>query len=1103
MTVNITEDTLDEANETFFVNLSGETNATIADNQGIGTINDNDTAPTVSFTSNSQSVGENAGTATITAQLSAVSGQNVTVPFTINGSSTATGGGTDYSITASPITIPAGSNSASITVTLNNDAIDEANETVIVDMGTPTNATQGATTTHTLTITDDDTAPTISINDVTVNEGDGTATFTVTLSAASGQAVSVNYATANNTATAGNDYTTATGTLNFVAGDTSEPITVSITDDALDEATETFFVDLSGATNATIADNQGQATITDNDPQPNVTLSIGGNFGENGGTTMLTATLDAASGLDVTVNLTYSGVAVNGTDYSGANSIVISAGSMSQSITLTGTDDASAEGDETVIVDITSVTNGIENGTQQVTAIVVDDDVPGVIITESGGSTDVTEGGTTDTYTVVLDTQPTNAVTIAIATGSQVDPITNLTFNPTGANLWSTPQTVTVTATDDTVVEGNHTQTITHTATSTDANYNGITIVDVTANIADNDIDYALTTSGDVTEGNSGMQTVTFTVTRSGDVSGTSSVDYAIAGTATDGTDYNNILVDGVGGTATGTINFAATDTTKTITVDVLGDGSFEGNEAIELTLSSPMAPGTATITDSPATITIINDDAPPNSAPVNTVPTDPLTGETNTSIAVSGISIADDSAMLTVMLAATNGTLTLSNTMGLTFTSGDGDADSTLAFSGSLAEINAALSGLSFTSTADFVGDASVQISTSDGVNTDADTVNITVTAATASPTPSPNPDPAPSPVSDPIVFPPSPSPSPTPVPDNGSDELDVTPNLIPIPAVEMELEAIALPTTGSGIITPGNDTVIGGNDGDIFALLSGEDIANLGAGNDTVNGNKGNDIISGGAGADFLHGGMDADTLIGGMDGDILLGDLGDDLIDGGDGSDYINGNKGRDRIDGGADSDTVRGGMDSDTLTGGTGDDAIYGDLGDDIAEGGDGADTILGGNGSDTLSGQNGNDAILGGNGVDILDGNQGADYLNGNMGADTLDGGEGNDTLRGGMDDDFILGASGDDLIYGDKGNDTLIGASGADTFVLRPGDGMDVIVDFEDGIDAIALPAGITFDDLTIDGTLPSVTIRLGDERLATVLSSVPGTIAASDFVSA
>ncbi len=109
----------------------------------------------------------------------------------------------------------------------------------------------------------------------------------------------------------------------------------------------------------------------------------------------------------------------------------------------------------------------------------------GVIITQSDGSTDIAEGGATDIYTIVLKSQPSANVIINITPDSQATTsVTALTFTP---DNWNVAQTVTVTAVDDAVIESNHSSIITHTATSTDASYNGINIPTVTANITDND----------------------------------------------------------------------------------------------------------------------------------------------------------------------------------------------------------------------------------------------------------------------------------------------------------------------------------------------------------------------------------------------------------------------------------------------------------------------------------------------------------------------------------------------------------------------------------------------------------------------------------------
>jgi large repetitive protein len=189
----------------------------------------------------------------------------VTVSYaTADGTATA---GSDYTATAGTLTFAPGVTSQTLTVAVLGDTRNEANETFFMNLSTPSNATiadgQGQGT-----ILNDDSLPTLSINNVTVTEGNtGTtpAVFTVTLSAASSQTVTVNYATADGKATAGSDYTATAGTLTFTPGTTSQTITVAVLGDTVKESTETFFVNLSNATNATIASGRGRGTILDND----------------------------------------------------------------------------------------------------------------------------------------------------------------------------------------------------------------------------------------------------------------------------------------------------------------------------------------------------------------------------------------------------------------------------------------------------------------------------------------------------------------------------------------------------------------------------------------------------------------------------------------------------------------------------------------------------------------------------------------------------------------------------------------------------------------------------------------------------------------------
>ncbi|MEA9825471.1 putative Ig domain-containing protein [Xanthomonas campestris pv. raphani] len=224
--------------------------------------------PTLSI--NDVSVNEgNAGTsnATFTVSLSQPAGAGG-ASFdiaTADGSATA---GVDYvasSLTGQ--TIPAGSSSATFTVLVNGDTLSEPNETFFVNISNVSGAgvsdAQGQGT-----IVNDDALPSLSIDDVSVNEGNSgttTATFTVTLSAASGQTVSVNYASADGTATAGSDYVARSGTLTFAPGTTAQGVAITVNGDTALEPNETFSVGLSGASNASIARATGAGTILNDD----------------------------------------------------------------------------------------------------------------------------------------------------------------------------------------------------------------------------------------------------------------------------------------------------------------------------------------------------------------------------------------------------------------------------------------------------------------------------------------------------------------------------------------------------------------------------------------------------------------------------------------------------------------------------------------------------------------------------------------------------------------------------------------------------------------------------------------------------------------------
>jgi len=324
---------------------------------------DDDATPTVTFTSASQSSADESGTLTITAQLSAVGGLDVTVPYSVNVASTATDT-TDYTLIPIPLIISAGSTTADITLTITGDTLDENDETVIVNMGTPTNATQGATTTHTATITDDDATPTVTFtqaSQISVGES-GTMTITAQLSTASSFNVNVPFSI-NAASTAGDpaDYSITTSPVTIAAGSTTADITITIAGDALHEEDETVIVNMGTPTNAVQgAITEHTATITEDDNAPTVNWTTSSQNGSEGGFGMLfvTASLSSQSGLDVTLPFTLSGSATLTDDYSITSSpITITAGSSTVNVIILIVDDTATESDETVILTMDTPTN--------------------------------------------------------------------------------------------------------------------------------------------------------------------------------------------------------------------------------------------------------------------------------------------------------------------------------------------------------------------------------------------------------------------------------------------------------------------------------------------------------------------------------------------------------------------------------------------------------------------------------------------------------------------------------------------------------------------------------------------------------------------------
>jgi len=203
--------------------------------------------------------------ALFTVSLSAASAGPVTVDYaTTDGSAKAPG---DYVATTGTLTFAPGELSKQVAVAVVGETLDELHETYSLDLSNPVGGTLGDPR-GAGTILDNDPQVSLSVDDVSAPEGGQSATFTLSLSRESGKIVTVAYATGDGSAAAPGDYASRSGTIIFMAGETSKTVSVALVHDALVEPDETFTLTLSSAFNATLSDGRGVATIVDDDAAP-------------------------------------------------------------------------------------------------------------------------------------------------------------------------------------------------------------------------------------------------------------------------------------------------------------------------------------------------------------------------------------------------------------------------------------------------------------------------------------------------------------------------------------------------------------------------------------------------------------------------------------------------------------------------------------------------------------------------------------------------------------------------------------------------------------------------------------------------------------------
>lgn len=409
--INISGDSLHESDETFSFNLNTPTNATIDRDSAIGTIVNNDAMPGVSIDNTSVTEPDTGSStnAIFTVKLATASGLPVSVQVdTVDGTAKA---GSDYTATSQTIVFSPGTTTKTFAVPILGDKLFEETEEFAFQLSNVTGAviTPGS---GTATILDNDAQILLNISDAIVTEGDtGTsfATFNVSLSSACEADIRVNYATQNDTATAGLDYTATTGQLVILAGQTTAVIQVPVLNDTVAEPFEKKFkLQLTSPVNVNLQQTFATGIIQDNDSAGTFAFDQPGyQVAENvaGGVVVLTVTRTNGTNGSVTIPYTVaSGSAVAGQDFNGASGTVsFAAGQQSATISIPIINDTLVESPETfsVILGTPSTTAATLGAVSTASVTIVSEDIA-IPVTKITSVKPVLSRGTMTTINIVF-----------------------------------------------------------------------------------------------------------------------------------------------------------------------------------------------------------------------------------------------------------------------------------------------------------------------------------------------------------------------------------------------------------------------------------------------------------------------------------------------------------------------------------------------------------------------------------------------------------------------------------------------------------------------------------------------------------------------------
>ncbi|HDS1205620.1 TPA: retention module-containing protein [Shewanella algae] len=610
-TVNTINDGVYENSENLSVAISGVTDVDNSLEQlEIGSNNSADTtildaqdAPVVGIVADQSSVTEGE-TAAFTVSIDQVADEDVVVNFTYSGVAE---DGSDFTGVAS-VTIPAGSTSVPLDISTINDGIYEGAEdfTVTIDSVSGADAGIGANNSADTTILDAQDAPVVGIvaEQSSVTEGE-TAAFTVSIDQVADEDVVVNF-TYSGVAEDGSDFT-GVASVTIPAGSTSVPLDISTINDGIYEGAEDFTVTInsvSGA-DATISPTESSAdtTILDAQDAPVVGIVADQSSVTEGETAAFTVSIDQVADEDVVVNFTYSGVAEDGSDFTGVASVTIPAGSTSVPLDISTINDGIYEGAEDFTVTIDSVSGadasiGANNSADTTILDAQDAPVVGIVAEQSS----VTEGETA-AFTVSIDQVADEDVVVNFTysgvaeDGSDFTGVASVTI-PAG----STSVPLDISTINDGIYEGAEDFTVTISSVSgADASIGANNSADTTIlDAQDAPVVGIVAEQSSVTEGETAAFTVSIDQVADEDVV----VNFTYSGVAEDGSDFTGVA----------SVTIPAGSTSVPLDISTINDGIYEGAEDFTVTIDSVSgADATISPTESSADTTILDAQNPPS----------------------------------------------------------------------------------------------------------------------------------------------------------------------------------------------------------------------------------------------------------------------------------------------------------------------------------------------------------------------------------------------------------------------------------------------------------------------------------------------------------